>query len=136
VIAESALERELIGSLRNHIKDLILDYDIKEAPAKDRSAQIAEYRKKIDRLKELFVNDLIGLDEYKEDKEQYQKQIEELEADEQKPSGVDLDSLRALLNTSFEEMYAHMDRTEKRRFWRAILKEIRFGMDRSIDVFF
>lgn len=136
VIAESALERELIGSLRNHIKDLILDYDIKEAPAKDRSAQIAEYRKKIDRLKELFVNDLIGLDEYKEDKEKYQKQIEELEADEQKPSDVDFDSLRALLNTSFEEMYAHMDRTEKRRFWRAILKEIRFGMDRSIDVFF
>jgi hypothetical protein len=57
---------------------------------------------------------LIGLDEYKEDKEKYQKQIEELEADVQKPSGVDLDSLRALLNTSFEEMYAHMDRTEKK----------------------
>lgn len=136
VITESALERELLGSLRKHIQDLILDYEIKEAPAKDRSAQIAECRKKIDRLKELYINDLISLDEYKEDKEKYQKQIEELEQDEQKPSEIDLDGLRALLNTSFEEMYAHMDRTEKRRFWRAVLKEIRFGMDRTIDIFF
>lgn len=136
VITESALERELLGSLRKHIQDLIFDYEIKEAPAKDRSAQITECRKKIDRLKELYINDLISLDEYKEDKEKYQKQIEELEQDEQKPSEIDLDGLRALLNTSFEEMYAHMDRTEKRRFWRAILKEIRFGMDRTIDIFF
>ena len=35
-----------------------------------------------------------------------------------------------------EEMYEQMEKPEKRRFWRAILKEIRFGMDRTIDLYF
>ena len=136
VIIEPALERELLGSLRKRMEDLILEYEIKEAPAKDRSAQIAEYRKKIDKLKDLYVNDLISLEEYKTDKERYLATIEELEHETQKPPETDLGGLRELLATSFEEVYTHMEKPEKRRFWRAILKEIRFSKDRTIDLVF
>lgn len=136
VIIEPALERELLGSLRKHMEDLILEYEIKEAPAKDRSAQIAEYRRKIDKLKDLYVNDLISLEEYKADKERYLATIEELEQEAQKPPETDLGGLRELLATNFEEVYTHMEKPEKRRFWRAILKEIRFSKDRTIDLVF
>jgi len=134
MIIESVLEKYLIGHLREKIGELVLAYDIKTAPVKDRSAQIKVLENKIRKLKELYVNDLIGLDEYKADKEQYQKQIEELS--EESPREADPAPLRELLETNFEEMYWNMEKPEKRRFWRAILKEIRFGKDRTIDLVF
>lgn len=134
VVSETALENYLITHLRELIGEVILDYEIKTAPAKDRSAQIKTLESKIRRLKELYVNDLISLDEYKADKESYLAQIEELTVET--PREADPAPLRELLRTDFEEMYDDMEKPEKRRFWRAVLKEIRFGMDRSIDLYF
>lgn len=134
VVSESALEKYLIGHLREKIGAVILEYEIKTAPAKDRSAQIKALESKIRKLKELYVNDLISLDEYKTDKESYLAQIEELGAES--PREADPVALRELLKTNFEEMYEQMEKPEKRRFWRAIIKEIRFGMDRTIDLYF
>lgn len=134
VVNESALEKYLIGHLREQIGEVILNYEIKTAPAKDRSAQIKVIESKIRKLKELYVNDLISLDEYKTDKESYLAQIEELSVES--PRDADPVALRELLSTNFEEMYEQMEKPEKRRFWRAILKEIRFGMDRTIDLYF
>lgn len=134
VISETALEKYLIGHLREQIGELVLAYDIKTAPVKDRSAQIKVLENKIRKLKELYVNDLITLEEYKTDKEEYQKQIEELS--DESPREADPEQLRKLLETNFEEVYWNMERPEKRRFWRAILKEIRFGKDRTIDLYF
>lgn len=134
VVSEAALEKYLIGHLRERIGEVVLAYDIKTAPVKDRSAQIKVLETKIRKLKELYVNDLITLEEYKADKEEYQKQIEELS--DESPREADPEQLRKLLETNFEEMYDHMEKPEKRRFWRAILKEIRFGKDRTIDLYF
>lgn len=134
VVGEEALEKYLIGHLREQIGEVILEYEIKTAPAKDRSAQIKAVEAKIRKLKELYVNDLISLDEYKTDKESYLAQIEELSIES--PCEADPAPLRELLKTNFEEMYAMMEKPEKRRFWRAILKEIRFSMDRTIDLYF
>ena len=134
VISETALEKYLIGHLREQIGELVLAYDIKTAPVKDRSAQIKVLENKIRKLKELYVNDLITLEEYKTDKEEYQKQIEELS--DESPREADPEQLRKLLETNFEEVYWKMERPEKRRLWRAILKEIRFGKDRTIDLYF
>jgi hypothetical protein len=134
VVSETALEAYLIGHLRERIGEVILEYDIKTAPVKDRSAQIKTLESKIRRLKELYVNDLISLEEYKADKESYLAQIEELTVET--PREADPAPLRELLRTDFEEMYDDMEKSEKRRFWRAVLKEIRFGMDRSIDLYF
>ena len=51
-------------------------------PTRDRSAQIEALQKKIGRLKELFVNDLITIDEYKTDREKYMDQIDVLEKEQ------------------------------------------------------
>lgn len=136
VISETALENYLIGHLREKLRETVLEYDLQAAPIRDRSTQIAEIRKKIKRLKELYVDDLITIDEYKADREDYLKQIEELEAEAQAPAENDLDGIRELLSTSFEDMYMYMSKSEKRRFWRAIIKEIRFSEDRTIDLHF
>lgn len=134
LITENVLENYLIDHLRDKVTDLIVEY--KTAPVRDNSKQIAEIHGKIKRLKELYVNDLISIDEYKADRERYLEQIAKLEQDAQTQPQTDLDALQGLLSTNFEEIYWDMSKAEKRRFWRSILKEIRFDMKRNIDLYF
>jgi transcriptional regulator with XRE-family HTH domain len=48
----------------------------------------------------------------------------------------DLSALKWVLSEDIEELYWDFTPQEKRRFWRAIIKEIRWGSDRSTDVIF
>ena len=134
VVSETVLEDYLIERIRKEIGDLILQYDVRMAPVRDSRAQVAALEGKLRRLKELYVEELIGLDEYKRDREMYLQQIEDLQAES--PAESDLGGLRELLKTDFEEAYYDMTKPEKRRFWRAILTEIRFNSDRTIDLHF
>lgn len=48
----------------------------------------------------------------------------------------DLSTLKWVLSADLEELYWDFSPAEKRRFWRAIIKEIRWGADRSTEVIF
>ena len=132
VISETVLEDYLIERIRGEIGALV--YDVQAAPIRDTRAQAAAIEAKLKRLKDLYVEELISLEEYKADREAYISQLEELRAGA--PAEADRDGLRELLKTDFEDLYYDMSNPEKRRFWRAILKEIRFSEDRTIDLYF
>lgn len=132
VVSESVLEDYLIERIRGEIGALV--YDVQAAPIRDTRAQAAAVEAKLKRLKDLYVEELISLEEYKADREAYISQLEELRAES--PAEADRDGLRELLKTDFEDLYYDMSKPEKRRFWRAILKEIRFNEDRTIDLYF
>lgn len=109
------------------------------APAMDRSAQIEALQKKAGRLKELFVNELITIDEYKADREMYAQKIEALQAEQQKAPGADaeaLEAMRALSKMDISGIYNDLTTEERRRFWRGIIRTIWVGKDRSIRVEF
>lgn len=135
VITESVLEKYLLENVRAQIKDMILEYEIEEKPVKDNSNRIASLEKKKDRLKDLYINGLIELDEYKSDREQIESELAALTA--YKPrTGPDIDSLKDLLSTDFETLYGTFSAEERRFFWRSIIKEIRFDKDRNYDIIF
>ena len=135
VITESVLEKYLLDNIRPQIKDMILEYEIEQQPVKDKSVKIASLEKKKDRLKDLYVNGLIELDEYKSDREQIESDIAALTA--YKPhTGPDMGSLKDLLATDFEALYTTLSAEERRFFWRSIIKEIRFGKDRHYEIIF
>lgn len=139
IIYETALEKHLIQNLKDLTKNAIFKYEAKAAPAKDRTAQISALKKKVDRLKELFVNDLITLEEYKKDKEQYLKQVEVLETEQQKfqlPHEEAVSGLKALANADIGSIYNDLTIEEKRRFWRGIISSISIDKDRKLDIEF
>ena len=79
IIAESVLERYLIEHIRPMVQDLILQYEVEEQ-ARDRTAErIAAIERKLSRLKELYINDLIDLDAYKADRAALLAEIEDLQ---------------------------------------------------------
>ena len=96
-------------------------------------------QKKVERLKELFVNGLISIDEYKADKEKYTEKITELRKCNETPAEDVLravEGLRRINGQSLKVIYADLTAAEKRRFWRGLIGCISFGADRSINVDF
>ena len=134
VLFEAPLERYLVNNLSELINKVVVEYE--EAKPKDNSARIAAAERKIERLKDLYVNDLITLDEYKTDKTALIAQISDLKAESIKPSIESINELKALNNKDFACIYETLTAQERRQFWRGIVKEIRFDKDRNIEVVF
>ena len=133
-IMESTVEKYLLGNVRGLAETTVAGYQIEEAPRKSNEAKIAAVQKKLDRLKDLYVNELITLDQYKEDAEHYRADIESLRAEtvEQR----DTSALDAILHVDLGTVYQTMTNNEKRYFWRSVIREIRFSSDKTLEIIF
>ena len=135
VFYEFRLEEYLLDNIRPMVRDLVLSYEVEQPPQVDYSARLAALGKKQERLKELYVNGLISLDEYKTDRERIEADKAALTV-QNAPVRPDIGKLNELLSTDFETLYGTFTASEKRFFWRAIIQDIRLGADRSITVNF
>lgn len=136
VLNENVLERYMIENLSSMIEKTVVEYEAAARPARDKAARIAKLQGKVDKLKELFINDLISLEEYKSDKEKLTAQIEALQAEAAEEPTVNTEALKQLQGMNFRGIYEGMDPDEKRRLWRAIIKVIWFDEERNINVEF
>ena len=132
MIYETTLENDLLPRIRPQMEKVIKETENIEARQADRKKKLANLQKKIDKLKDLYLNDLIDLEEYKRDKEAYIEQIAELEAADN-ATETNAEAARQLLATDFEKTYTEWSDADKRRFWRGILKAVHFNKDRMID---
>lgn len=128
-ITETALEKYLI----KQIPDMVLRYEVRERKRVDNSAQIRKIERKLDRLKELYIEEMIDMDAYKRDRELLLSEMDKLTRETpQRDTG----DLRQLLMPNLWELYATFTLTEKRTFWRGIIKEITIDSERNINVYF
>lgn len=133
VMNETVLEKYLLERVRPEIGKLIAE--VSESPQKDNSSRIAALKKRLSRTKELFVNGFISLDEYKQDRENILSEIDQLQS-EVRQAPVDVTALNDLLAKPFEELYSTFTPDERRFFWRSIIREMRFGKDRAVEIVF
>lgn len=134
VIYERTLEKYILGNVKPLIRDYLVDYEIKTAPVTDNRQKRAALLRKIDKLKELYVNDAITLDEFKADKARYMDQIAAL-PDVTAPEK-DLTGLRDFLKMDINAIYETMTAEEKRYLWRSVIKEIRVNAAREYKIIF
>ena len=127
VIYESVLEKMLIDMLPDLIVEQVEMHKKRSAPVISYERQKSALEKKIERLKVLFVNDEISLEEYRVDKATLMKQIEQLAP--VKPSEPPQAVLQ-LQGMDVKAIYETLTKEERRTFWRGIIKDIRFDHDR------
>lgn len=131
-IIESTIEKYLLANVRSEVEKYITEYETKERPMIDRRRKQSSIERKIERLKELYVNEVITLDELKKDREKLLQQLTEIPDEQPK----DLSNLKSFLNSDFEEMYQTFDKKERRRFWRSVIKEIRVDKEKNLQIIF
>lgn len=101
--------------------------------SKDYSSEIQLLRAKISRLKDLYLNDLISIDEYKSDKFSMEAKIADLEKKQEPPAFPNFPALQHILSDGWRQLYSELSVEDKREFWRIIIKEIRWYPDRHIE---
>lgn len=138
VATERVIERELITRIKPMIQDRVLQYEIEEKEeGRNRTAeQITALNRKLDRLKTLYIDDLIDLDTYKADRAALMGRLEDLQRRAAQSHTGDLDGLKRLLKPDVWEMYGDFTPEEKRRFWRGILDKITFSREREFTIYF
>lgn len=127
---QNVLERYLLENIKP-LLEMKVDA-VRKEESKDNSGRIAYLEKKIKKLKELYINDLITIEEYREDKESALAEISTLQA----PKQVDTKPYEDFIKLNIGEQYKGFTDAEKRIFWRALIDRIEFDRDRNISVFF
>jgi site-specific DNA recombinase len=124
-IREARIEEYLLKNVRELLNSHIATYTTGLQPIIDNRIKKNQLRKKIDRLKDLYLNEAITLEEYKIDRNKFESQLAEL-PDIVQPNE-NIDAIKKLLDTNFEDIYLTLDNHQKRLFWRSIIKEIRIS---------
>jgi hypothetical protein len=132
-VREDMVESWLFSHLEGEIERCQLEWEVQAAAHKRSAASSskASLKRKLSKLKELYVNELIDLEEYKKDYEIYTAALHEL-PDATQDTPPDFSAIRKLLSADFKSIYDTLTREEKRTLWRSVIKEIRVDADNNI----
>lgn len=134
-ITEKKIEKQLLDNLEQYVHNEIAKVQAiseKKRQDVDNTAKISEVKKEMTRLNTMFRKGRIEEDEYDKDYAVLENELKKLEAVE-RPEERDLSALKKLIESDYKTIYAALDKTHKRAFWRSIIKEFTIGADRKID---
>lgn len=131
---ESTIEKYMLANVFPELEKYIAEYDIKQVPTDNFQKKRKTIEKKIDRLKELYLNGLIDMNEYRSDKAELTDQLESIPSEP--PEQSDLSHLKHFLKLDLESIYKSMSEEERRMLWRSIIKEIRVDQNKNISIIF
>ncbi len=119
---EENLEQWLLLNICSELTQWQAEWEAAAARAPKPAVDKAAIQRKLNRLKDLYVNDLITMEQYREDFTRYNLMLQQ-EPDE--PTPPDFDSLWEILSGNFQQIYSTLDRGQRRDLWRSIVQEIR-----------
>jgi len=131
---EKKLEKYLVTNLKTLAFADVSASDRKKAVNYEK--KIANTGKKIARLKDLYINELITLDDYKHDLEAYKADIDGFKEKMKKYKGTDKNALKALVGRNLADWYWTLSDDEKKTIWRSVIDRIYFDNNRNIRVVF
>lgn len=135
LVFEKTLESMLLDRVRPELENYIAEYEVTNLPALRTDAKRRSVESKMQKLKDLYLNDLITMDEFKLDREKLLMQLEKINAEDSRPIK-DLSYLKSFLKMDFESVYDSLSIPERRELWRSIVKEIRVDHDKNIHIIF
>jgi DNA invertase Pin-like site-specific DNA recombinase len=136
--SKSLNEKKLEKYLVENLKELAFaDISVKDKrKATNYEKKIASTEKKISRLKELYLNELITLDDYKHDLAAYKADIDTFKAEARKYKGTDKKALCDLVGRNLADWYWTLTEDERRVIWRSVIDKIYFDNDKNIKIVF
>lgn len=136
--SKSLNEKKLEKYLVENLKELAFaDISVKDKrKATNYEKKIASTEKKISRLKELYLNELITLDDYKRDLAAYKADIDGFKAEARKYRGTDKKALYDLVGQNLADWYWTLSEDERKVIWRSVIDQIYFDNDKNIKIVF
>lgn len=139
---EQKIEKKLLQEFKIQLQSYIADFDYNQNSVKkvDMSKEITSLENKLTRLKDLYVRDLIRIEDYEKDYKEYVSQLDILYKKQEKTdtniSDNNLDTLKSFLKQDFCSIYNKLSRLEKRRIWLSVIDYITIDKDYNIKIIF
>lgn len=127
------IEKWLFENLGAELARTRLEWEARAAERKKAAlcTDKAVLKRKLTKLKELYVNELIDIKEYKKDYDIYTAALRQL-PEPAVESPPDFEAVERLLDSEFRNIYDSLSREEKRALWRSVISEIRIDSDNNI----
>jgi hypothetical protein len=125
-MSEARVERWLVAHLQDELAAYVATAKKQTRKPKNHGARIKTLRQKLDRLKELYVDNLIDKDTYKRDYDSIQAELSEIAREQATVRTFPRQYQEIMQGDNFAEVYGKLGREGKRRFWRAIIAKIEF----------
>lgn len=130
-IFESKIEKYLLENIKKEAENYIANNKIVSVKEKESFLDNSkDIKKKLEKLKDLYLNDLIDKEMYENDYKKYNRQLQEIETKKNKYKNntqKDFSKLEKILNTNFDDLYSSLSQIEKRRFWVSIIDKIYYN---------
>lgn len=133
-INEKKLESYLLEHIKPELEKYFADYEISQRQQTPK-ADPSKIKAKLNRLKDLYVNELIDLEDYRIEYESLQAQLQKITTAAM-PEKKDLTHIRAFLETDFQTIYDTLTPQEKRTLWSSIIDKIIVDNDGGIEIVF
>ena len=123
--------------MRPALSQYIAQYEVSSSSMqkKDPAADAAKIRRKLEKLYDLFMDDLIDKESYREKYDDLQDQLKKCQAVVPVPRR-DLSEAKSLLAQNWEEIYQTFTAAEKNTFWKSFIESILVHEDGSMDISF
>lgn len=127
------LEKYLLDNINKLLKNYITEISIidKTSLKKANTDLINNIRKKMNKLKELYLDDLIDKETYKCDYQELKLSLEELESANATIPKRNLSALEKFLKLDITTIYKSLTEQEKRQLWLSIIDYIEIGNNRN-----
>lgn len=134
-ISEKKIEKFIIEHINEKLEQLKVGFEKVRLNRKERDykSEIAAIQSKDKRLKDLYVNDLITLDTYKKDHEEYTQKVAALLEESKNEKAPDFEKIEKLISGDWQSVYFSLSTEKKQEFWRILIKQIRIYHDRHIE---
>ena len=135
-IFESRIEKYLIENIQKEAEKYIAESKVINAkPTETFTDNSKDIKKKLEKLKDLYISDLIDKEMYEKDYKKYNNQLQEIEIKKNnyknnKPK--DFSRLEKIFSSNFNDLYLSLSQIEKRRFWVSIIDKI-YYKDKKIE---
>lgn len=135
-IGEADIEGHLLDTVDDVLEEYLSDYDSMTplgGQRKNYQEERNKLKRKLSKLKDLYVNDIIDLELYRKDYEELNAKIDRLAEEEmlERPSP-DPERLKAIFTPGWQHAYDNLSKTEKRNFWRTSIEKIVVSRNRKI----
>ena len=128
--------------IENYLKENILkiaENNILNAQKKkkiSRKNKAAEIKNKMNKLVDLYLNDLIDKDKYNQDYNYLKEELKKEEQPTKEEKNINIDNLQKFLKMDFLTIYDTLTDVEKQRLWRSIIDNITIDNNKNITVNF
>lgn len=125
-IREECVEEFLLNNLDQKLSSFIAKVSVKpESTKTDVTNKMKNLERKMTKLKDLYIDDLIDKEEYRKDYEKYKTELDKLKVlSAQEPTVKDYSHLSKILNSNYKTIYNKLNTVNKKKFWLSFIDKI------------